>query len=339
MMPDLVRADGLGWAFGRAAGAYGQMHCVSLILQGLRDGWIPDDQTPAVFRHPAPALPLLLPDLPRPGARVPRPARRGAHRLREAHDAHGELRRRALPLPVVAPREDGPDARRRPLGGAAPHERAFRHLRQVATARSRACSSTATPKSGLHLHAPAHQLRQATSRATPCPSPIAPGVFDWPNNVYLPVMLPELTFGENVTLPAFYGKNCVTGLGMRNSFFFRYEQPDLITTKEEIVRNLGSVKVQWTFAGSKVALRVRLHGEAAGHARQVPLRPGRRRAPFQVPRPRFARPRAPRPPLQRDQGRLPGHLAGHRGGERRSDLPHQLRQDPLPAVPRPRPSR
>ena len=31
-------------AFGRAAGAYGQMHCISLILQGLRDGWIPDDQ-------------------------------------------------------------------------------------------------------------------------------------------------------------------------------------------------------------------------------------------------------------------------------------------------------
>jgi hypothetical protein len=44
MMPDLVRQDGLGWAFGRAAGAYGQMHCISLILQGLRDGWITDDQ-------------------------------------------------------------------------------------------------------------------------------------------------------------------------------------------------------------------------------------------------------------------------------------------------------
>jgi hypothetical protein len=66
-------------------------------------------------------------------------------------------------------------------------------------------------------------------------------------------MLPELTFGEHVTLPSFYGKNCVTGLGMRNSFFFRYEQPDLITTKEEIVRNLGSVKVQWNFSGAKVA--------------------------------------------------------------------------------------
>ena len=66
-------------------------------------------------------------------------------------------------------------------------------------------------------------------------------------------MLPELTFGEHVTLPAFYGKNCVTGLGMRNSFYFRYEQPELITLKEEIVKNIGSVKVQWNFSGKNVS--------------------------------------------------------------------------------------
>lgn len=66
-------------------------------------------------------------------------------------------------------------------------------------------------------------------------------------------MLPELTFGDNVTLPAFYGKNCVTGLGLRNSFYFRYDQPELINTKEEIVKNLGSVKVQWNFSGSKIS--------------------------------------------------------------------------------------
>jgi hypothetical protein len=65
-------------------------------------------------------------------------------------------------------------------------------------------------------------------------------------------MLPELTFGEHVTIPAFYGKNCVTGLGLRNSFYFRYEQPELIDTKEEMVKGLGSVKVQWNFAGNKI---------------------------------------------------------------------------------------
>jgi hypothetical protein len=82
--------------------------------------------------------------------------------------------------------------------------------------------------------------------------PHCPGIFDWPNNMYLPVMLPELSFGEHVTVPCFYGKNCITGLGLRNSFFFRYEQPELIDTNEEIVKGLGSVKVQWTFLGSKI---------------------------------------------------------------------------------------
>ena len=106
--------------------------------------------------------------------------------------------------------------------------------------------------SGLHLQVPLISSgKTLTSDALPFPH--CPGVFDWPNNVYLPIMLPELTFGEHVTIPAFYGKNCVTGLGLKNSFYFRYEQPELISTKEEFVKNLGSVKVQWTFTGSKVS--------------------------------------------------------------------------------------
>jgi hypothetical protein len=46
LIPDLVRGDGLGWAYGRGIGAYGQMHCISLILQSLRDGWISEDKKP-----------------------------------------------------------------------------------------------------------------------------------------------------------------------------------------------------------------------------------------------------------------------------------------------------
>ena len=107
-------------------------------------------------------------------------------------------------------------------------------------------------ESGLHLQIP------LVSSGTKCTSdnlsfPHAPGIFDWPNNVYLPLMLPELTFGDQVTIPSFYGKNCVTGLGLRNSFYFRYDQPELITTQEEILKNVGSVKVQWSFSGSKVS--------------------------------------------------------------------------------------
>ena len=78
------------------------------------------------------------------------------------------------------------------------------------------------------------------------------GIFDWPSNVYLPIMLPELTVGDNVFIPAFYGRRCVTGLGMRKSFYFRYEQPDWINSKEQIISGIGSCKVSWTFTGNKV---------------------------------------------------------------------------------------
>jgi hypothetical protein len=107
-------------------------------------------------------------------------------------------------------------------------------------------------ESGLHAQVPLISSGSVLT-ADSLPFPHCPGVFDWPNNIYAPIMIPELTFGDQVTLPAFYGKNCVTGLGLRNSFYFRYEQPELINTKEEVVKGLGSVKVQWNFAGPKIS--------------------------------------------------------------------------------------
>jgi hypothetical protein len=65
-------------------------------------------------------------------------------------------------------------------------------------------------------------------------------------------MLPELTFGDKVIIPSFYGKRCTTGLGLRNSLFFKYEQPELITKDEQFVPGLGSCKVQWSFIGNKI---------------------------------------------------------------------------------------
>ena len=42
----MVRQDGLGWNFGRSVGAYGQIHCISMILQSMRDHWISSDKMP-----------------------------------------------------------------------------------------------------------------------------------------------------------------------------------------------------------------------------------------------------------------------------------------------------
>src|SRR4029079_7421520 len=107
-------------------------------------------------------------------------------------------------------------------------------------------------ESGLHLQVPLVSSGSTLTSDSLAFSQCS-GIFDWPNNIFAPIILRELPSGDQVTLPAFYGQKCVTGLGLKNSFYFRYEQPELINTKEEIVRGIGSVKVQWTFTGSKIS--------------------------------------------------------------------------------------
>jgi hypothetical protein len=251
MMPDLVRADGLGWAFGRAAGAYGQMHCVSLILQGLRDGWIPDDQKLKYFdilRRLFIFFYQTYLDQER-GCLDLRDEERTAYKHHTTRMANFDAARylcqwsrlaKTVQMPAGAPWAE----LARTSGRFVIFDKSNRKEQGLFLYRH--------AESGLHLALPLISCGGALS-SDALAFPHCPGVFDWPNNVYMPIMLPELTFGEHVTLPAFYGKNCVTGLGLRNSFFFRYEQPDLISIKEEFVRNLGSVKVQWNFFGGKIA--------------------------------------------------------------------------------------
>ncbi len=250
MMPDLVRADGLGWAFGRAAGAYGQMHCITLVLQGLRDGWIADDQKPKYydilrrlfffFYHTYLDQEHGFLDL--------RDEERTAYANHTTRMANFDAARylcqwsrlaKTVQMPGGVPKSEP----MRTSGRFVIFDKSNRKEQGLFLYRD--------ADSGLHMQIPLISSG-STLTSDSLPFPHAPGVFDWPNNVYLPIMLPELTFGEHVTIPAFYGKNCVTGLGLRNSFYFRYEQPELITTKEEIIKGLGSVKVQWTFTGSKI---------------------------------------------------------------------------------------
>jgi len=106
-------------------------------------------------------------------------------------------------------------------------------------------------QSGLHVQLPLVGMSY-TNFSHSLAFPQCPGIFDAPVDQLLPLLQPELTFGDKVTVPSFYGKRCVTGMGLRRSFYFRYEQPELITIDGDIVKDLGSVKVNWTFLGNKL---------------------------------------------------------------------------------------
>ena len=251
MMPDLVRQDGLGWAFGRAAGAYGQMHCISLILQGLRDGWIVDEQKPKyydILRRLFLFFYQTYLDQDH-GFLDLRDEERTAYNKHTTRMANFDAARylcqwsrlaKTVQMPAGVPKPEPV----RTSGRFVIFDKANKKEQGLFLYRD--------GESGLHLTIPLMSCGGHLSSDS-LAFPHCPGIFDWPNNVYAPILMPELTFGEHVTLPAFYGKNTVTGLGLRNSFFFRYDQPELITTQEEIIKGLGSCKVQWTFTGSKIA--------------------------------------------------------------------------------------
>jgi len=251
MMPDLVRADGLGWAYGRSAGAYGQMHCISLILQGLRDGWIAEDQKPKYFDILRRLFLFFYQTYldQEHGFLDLRDTERTAYDQHTTRMANFDAARYLCQWSRLAKTVQMPSGlaqieMQKTSGRFVIYDKSNKKEQGLFLYRDGA--------SGLHLQIP---LVSSGAKVTSdnLSFPHAPGIFDWPNNVYLPLMVPELTFGDQVTVPSFYGKNCVTGLGLRNSFYFRYDQPELITTKEEIVKNLGSVKVQWSFSGNKVS--------------------------------------------------------------------------------------
>ena len=249
LMPDLVRADGLGWGYGKAAGAYGQMHCISLLLQGMRDGWIPDDQKNKYFDILRRLFYYFFQTYldQEHGFLDVRDEERTAYATHTTRMANFDAARYLCQWARLAKTVAMPDAVK-----AEPARTSGRFvIFDKSNRKEQGLFLYRDAESGLHVQLPLVSAG-AQCTADSLPFPHSPGVFDWPNNVYLPIMVPELTFGENVTLPAFYGQKCVTGLGLKNSFYFRYEQPELINLKEELVRGLGSVKVQWTFTGSKI---------------------------------------------------------------------------------------
>ncbi|MCH6258643.1 hypothetical protein MLD52_18930 [Puniceicoccaceae bacterium K14] len=249
MLPELVREDGLGWAYGKNSGAYGQMHMISLLLQAFRDDWIsPDKQAKYhdLLRRLFQYFYVTYLDQEH-GYLVVRDEERTAYNSHTTRMANFDGARFLSQWSRLSASLKAPQG----LGSESFKSGCRFVIFDKSNKKEQGLLMYRDKDSGLQLQMPL--ISSGGKASSDClPFPHAPGVFDWPNNEYVPVMLPELTIGDNVFIPAFYGKKCVTGLGSRRSFYFRYEQPELINTDEKIVNGIGSCKVNWTFAGNKI---------------------------------------------------------------------------------------
>lgn len=249
MLPDIVRQDGVGWSYGRSIGAYGQMHCISLILQALRDGWIDDSERPKYLEIMRRLFQYFFATYldHEHGYLVIRDGERTTGANHTTRIANFDAARYLCQWARLAKSIGGPmnaqatSAKRK--GRFVVFEKSNRKEHGV--------FSYNDPESGLHIALPL--VSQGSNRDSGSLAfPHSPGVFDWPANTYLPILMPELTIGKDKVVPSFYGVRCSTGLGLRNAFYFRYEQPDFITTDEKILKGIGSCKVSWTFQGGKI---------------------------------------------------------------------------------------
>jgi len=250
ILPDIVRIDGLGWPFGPNTGAYGQMYCISMILQSICDQWVPKDKK------------NLYLDLVRRlfffffttyldqehGILVIRDQERNATLSHTTRMANFDAARHLCQWSHLAKAIDLDLSQVPPV----PPKTGGRYVFFDKSARKeQGLFIYKNADSGLQILIPlVSSAKEALSDSLAFPH--SPGIFDWPVNKYMPIMLPELTFGSHRIIPSFYGKNCTAGLGLKNTFYFRYDQPDLITVDEERISNLGNCKVSWTFCGDKV---------------------------------------------------------------------------------------
>lgn len=252
LIPDLCRQDGSAFAYGRSVGAYGQMHCISLAMQALRDGWIADTQrdvfTDAVRRMFMNFFVTYLDQ--EHGYLVIRDEERNTVPYHTTRMANFDAARYLCQWARLARSTGGSAAPKNPV----PARKSARFINfDKSHKKEQGLFLYQDPDSGLALQLPLIGSG-ATGKDTSdyLAFPHAPGVFDWPVDKYLPIMLPELTFGDKVIVPSFYGKNCTVSMGLRKSLVFKYDQPELITRDQEFVNGLGSCKVQWTFAGDQI---------------------------------------------------------------------------------------
>lgn len=252
LIPDLCRQDGTAFAFGRSIGAYGQLHCISLAMQALRDGWITETQrdtyTDAIRRMFMNFFVTYLDQ--EHGYLVIRDEERSTMSYHTTRMANFDAARYLCQWARLARATSGSAAPANPV----PARKVARFINfDKSHKKEQGLFLYQDPDSGLALQLPLiGSAQQGMGTSDYLAFPHSPGVFDWPVEKYLPIMQPELTFGDKTIVPSFYGKNCTVSMGLRQSLVFKYDQPELITQDQVMVNGLGSCKVQWSFAGDKI---------------------------------------------------------------------------------------
>jgi len=250
----------MGWSYGRGIGAYGQMHPISVLLQALRDKWVPaerDTQARDLVRRLFTCLFGTYVDLEH-GVLVIRDAERDTipgHTTRMANfDAARYLCQWARlaktiggALPSVPPAPPAVPCRYFPFDRGKDKEQGL-------------CVYS-DPRSGLFVQIP---LVSGGGRglSDSLAFPHMPGVMDWPANASEPCFLPEFAIGDRRVTPSFHGRNVQVAIGNRGATLFRYEQPELVDVAERLLPGLGSTRVEWEFLGGRMVGRFTLLARA-----------------------------------------------------------------------------
>lgn len=253
---DATREDGMGWSYGRGIGAYGQMHPISVLLQALRDKWVPADketQARDLVRRLFTCFFGTYVDLEH-GVLVIRDDERDTipgHTTRMANiDAARYLcqwsrlaRTIGGVLPSAPPSAPSVPCRYFPFDRGKDKEQGL-------------CVYS-DARSGLFVQIP---LVSGGGRglSDSLAFPHMPGVMDWPVAASQPCFIPEFHIGERRITPSHYGRNVQVALGTRGATLFRYDQPELIDTAERVVPGLGSLRVEWEFLGGRMVGRFTL---------------------------------------------------------------------------------
>ncbi len=252
LIPEIVREDGVGFAYGANIGVYGQMHMISFILQSMRDGWIAAEQMP-LYKGILMKLYQYFYETyfnAERGEIVIRDGERDTDPNHSTRMANFDAARYLCQWSRLAKTVGGSlaDAKTKLFEKSAYKLLVF----DKRGSKEQGLIIYRNPASNLYVQIP---IVSNNGRGT-CDSlafPHMPGVFDVPVNKYLPAFIPEFVIDDKTFTPSYYAKNIKPRMGARpGSFVLSFEQPDLITVDEKIVPSVASMRVEWEFSGNKI---------------------------------------------------------------------------------------